>query len=177
MRSVARLALLACFALAAPTAAQGYSLESRVDEVDGSETRFMRGNVLGGGGRNDARVELNAQRATAAGRSRFTLALRYEWSGWMFIEPGPSLILMADGERIVLEGEGSGAHRQVGDRGSVTEWSYYVVTPEQIERIATAESVTVRIIGSRFNLDRDLTDENRQRFREFVHTFASPHSP
>lgn len=87
-------------------------------------------------------------------------------SEWFFIENGESLVLLVDGKRMGFSGDGSLEHRQVGD-GYVSETAFYKITKKQIEKIATASAISVKIIGQQFYTNADFTIDNISNVMKF----------
>ena len=161
--------LLVLVAGGCASAFRGYGVHSSVDEFTGAAYDLMDNNVLGGGGFADARVELNPQRFTPKGGSpTYQVFVQYEWSSWMFIEDGPSLVFLIDGERVEVRGPGSRGDRDVWEGGKVRETAMYQVSFALLERLAEGSEVKVRVVGSEFNMDREFTATNFERFRDFV---------
>lgn len=127
----------------------------------------MEDNVLQtpGGGRDW--VALNAEQVQTVGDSvRYVLALEYRSTdGWLRIRPGASLLVLADSQRVTLTGPRS--RRTRGPFGAHEEVRY-PTTRALLEQIAASKEVRVRVLGSRYYVDRSFGDANFQRLRQFL---------
>jgi len=76
-------------------------------------------------------------------------------------------VLLIDGKRIGLTGEGSRRYREVQSGGIVWEGARYIVEPELLLRITNANEVRIRIIGSSYAIERKLGKVNIINFKKF----------
>jgi hypothetical protein len=105
--------------------------------------------------------------------AKYYLDLRYEGAadaGYMDIQPGTTLVLVVDGQTMRFVGPGSETTREKTSQGTFHETAIYNATATDIRKIAKAKSVKLEITGARFKLERQLTPENINRFRDFVLT-------
>jgi hypothetical protein len=136
--------------------------------TEGYTVDTMTGNQLGG----EEGYALNAARYSAKdGAVKYALGVRYHGEQWMFIEPGVSLILLIDGQRLGLKGQGSLRDRKSFDDGHVRETAKYPVSPELLKKMAAADNVEIHIIGRNFVAKVFFTSRNFENFRGFVDTY------
>ncbi|MET0398236.1 MAG: hypothetical protein ABW277_15650 [Longimicrobiaceae bacterium] len=164
-RIVLAAALIAVLAGCVPR----YGVSTSRDDFAGRTVHRMRGNVLadpdGGGEWIELNVEVSRGRASAPDLS---LALLYrDTSRWLWVPYGESLQILADRELIVLNGTGSFRSRRRSPLG-VEERVMYPISPDQLRRIVSADTVRLRILGRREYVERRFSDKGRLRLREFV---------
>ncbi|HET8655016.1 MAG TPA: hypothetical protein VFL93_05845 [Longimicrobiaceae bacterium] len=149
-----------------------YGVSSARDEFLGTSEVRMHGDVLGNPDHGSEWIELNAVVRRRQGEPpAYALQVRYRDSDeWLRIPPGESLIVLADSQRIRLDGFGSRANRRTHFGLGVEEVASYAASADVLRSIARAERVRLRIIGSRDYVEREFTPENRARFRQFVDT-------
>lgn len=157
-----------------------YGVRAVEDDFEGVQIQRMHGNVLGDPDRGGEWIELNAElfrRRGAAPRYAFVLLYR-DADAWLRIPAGKSLLALVDGEAIALRGSGSRRHRTTRLGRGVEEEARYEIGADVLRRMARAESVRFRIIGSREYVERVFTPENRDRLRAFVeeHMDEAPRS-
>jgi len=146
-----------------------YKVITRHDKFDRYTTNSMTGNLLGG----ELRLELNAARHSAKdGAVNYALVVRYYGSNFIFIKPGESLILLIDGQRIGLKGQGSMRHRRTLENGMASELAKYPATPELLKKIANANQVDVKIKGSDFLAENYFIKQNFDNFKKFVNAYV-----
>ena len=121
-------------------------------------------------------VDLGAICAEAGESRIYSLHAHYGGPDWLFLEPGESLILLADGERVGLSGEGSVDHRST-HAGGVSESASFAVPPELLVKIAGAKEVKVKLQGSSGSIQRRFGKENLKIFGEFVRRFITREEP
>lgn len=99
--------------------------------------------------------------------------LKMQWDGPFldFVSWRPKLILVIDGEKIVLEADASVSHlidtpRTTG--GDIVERVEFPTTGEVIKKIANAKSVSVAVYTARGRLERSFSKKNKKIFLEFV---------
>ena len=116
-------------------------------------------------------ITLNPQRFVSEdGRVSYSLVLTYHADDWLFIE-GP-LILLVDGQRMKL-GEIGRPHREVeGGILLLFERQSYRITPEQLKKIAYANCVKVKIVGTHYYVKREFTRSNLSNYRRFYEEFV-----
>ncbi|HEU0299195.1 MAG TPA: hypothetical protein VFR37_07065, partial [Longimicrobium sp.] len=121
-----------------------YSVRPFSDEFEQTSGMGMHNNLVGGLGLHGERLALNARQVRRAGGApQLVLAVEYVDTDWLFIEGGESLVFLADGDRIALEGTGSRSARVVVSGDQVREISVYSITPAQLRQIAEAQEVRV----------------------------------
>lgn len=153
-----------------------YRVTTERDDFAQRTVTRMEDNLLHapGGGRDW--VALNAEQVQSAGDSaRYVLALEYRSTdGWLRIRPGASLLLLADSQRITLTGARS--RRTRGPFGAHEEVRY-PTTRALLERLAAAREVRVRVLGSRYYVDRSFSEANFKRLRRFLNPADSMAAP
>jgi hypothetical protein len=177
LAAVAAAAAVLCSCTATLTP---YSVRPFSDEFEGTRGVAMHNNLVGGLGLHGERLGLNLRRVERPGAApAYVMVVEYVNTGWHFIEDGESLVFLVDGERMALRGEGSVGSRTVVTGDQVRELAVYAIDRTQVERIAGAGEVRVRLAGANGNIDRTLAPENIARFREFVltETQGTPLSP
>ncbi|MEW6156273.1 MAG: hypothetical protein AB1813_02510 [Verrucomicrobiota bacterium] len=104
----------------------------------------------------------------------YYLDVRYEAraeTGLLDIQPGPSLVIVADGSEMKFSGIGS--LNQRSEKGEfVNESAIYEVQASDIRKIAEAKKVVVRLIGRNGIVVREFGPENFQRFKKFAASFT-----
>lgn len=92
-------------------------------------------------------------------------------TGLLDINPGESLIIMADDKELKFRGSGSlNARKLKGD--FVAEQAYYTASADDLRAIAHAKKVQVHIIGRNGRVVRDFGPANFERFKKFVQSFV-----
>lgn len=94
-------------------------------------------------------VSLRLGKYRISGRQSLDLIVRYSADSWLFIKSGESLILLCDGKRLALSGEGSRSHRETR-YPVILEVARYPVTRAQIRLIASSSEVTARLYGANY---------------------------
>jgi len=157
-----------------------YGVKTFRDDFEGLTVHRMSGNVLDDPGRGGEWIELNAElrRVRGSDAPRLGMALLYRDSHrWLYVPAGETLLILADGERIALRGQGSSRSRRKAHLRGVEERAVYGISAEHFRRIAGADTVRVRILGRREYVERGFGEANRQRMREFVATHLDPPAP
>ena len=127
------------------------------------------------------RIEFNAQRYTSRiGKASYSLTVVYGDDRWLYIGQGQTLILLIDGVRLALAGNGSAGHRITLFAGNILEKAWYDISFRQLQKIAMATAVEINIIGRTDMVTDSLSRgnlENLQRFcREYAPLAPSPRS-
>jgi hypothetical protein len=104
--------------------------------------------------------------------TRYDLKLHRDADDPLLIEDGESLVLLVDGMRMGLSGEGSRTHRRMTDRGSVQELAFYDVTPGQLEKIAGAKEISLRLFGERYYTERTIKARDLERLARWVDEYV-----
>ena len=145
-----------------------------VDEFTGTARETMTTAPFGGEMKDGARVFLTLIHETTRDGKRSTqLCANYKGFGqWLFIEPGPSLVLLIDGQTEELRSaEGSVRFREV-DGQNVRERSYYPLPLDLSRRIGQAHTVKLRLIGRSNTVDKTFAAATQKTFTEFADKFA-----
>ena len=142
----------------------GYALiKNALETEDGATVDFVRDGI--------EQFYLGASVFQLEDESRYSINVLYSGPDWIFVDPGETLILLIDGERVALSGEGSSEHRRV-NRGSVSESPRYDVEAGLLVRLAAADEVKVRLRGSEGSVTRQFGKANFKIFQEFVARFC-----
>ena len=145
------------------------------DPITGARTDLMSENILETP-QNPPRevVWLNASRLDNdywRRKGAYYLEVMYQAlteTGYLDIPFGTSLILSVDGKEMRFTGNGSYNKRKSSKKGYVTETALYEVTRPQLEQIAHAKEVKVKIKGNNGLVERDFAPENFKRFQQFL---------
>jgi hypothetical protein len=145
---------------------------SRTDELTGRQSHLITDNIIEDPSQNDSLLWLNAsQLFTYRGATKYYLEVRFQARperGLIEISPGQSLTITADGTPIRLSGPGSAKFRKE-KYGTLIENAVYSVDFGQIEQIAKAREVKVRVAGNKGFVERQFAAKNFENFREFIH--------
>ncbi len=139
------------------------------DDFDNYVINRMQGNKVNAKGIRI--LELNAQKYQKNKLINYSLMVRLVDGDWLFIRRGESLVFLVDGERIGLTGKGSSKHREVLS-GTIVEKAWYTITPEQLKKIAFANSVKGKLTGSQYFTELSLSEDNIKNFRSFYLEFV-----
>jgi hypothetical protein len=101
------------------------------------------------------------------------LGVKYFGSDWLFIRDDESLELLVDGTRVAFNVFGP-VDRQVVMAGVVVESATYLVAPEELEKIVSANEVKVRVTGEKGSLTIALTPQGISNGRRFYETYVKP---
>lgn len=145
------------------------------DPISGQRTDLMSENILESP-RNPPRevIWLNGARVYKDAWNRYSsLYLEVSYmakaeTGSLEIPVGTTLLLNVDGEEMNFTGNGSFNKRKPHRKGFVNETALYEVTRGQLQKIAAAKQVKVRIKGNNGIIDREFGPENFKRFQDFV---------
>ncbi|MCI0747821.1 MAG: hypothetical protein L0Y58_20630 [Verrucomicrobia subdivision 3 bacterium] len=166
------LALLAGCASAPPP-----DVTTHVDPGTGLRTDLMGENLLEApGGQSRELVWLNASRVYRNfNDAQYYLEVQYmarEEAGYLEIPAGETLTIITDGQPLLFSGTGSANMRKPYKKELVRETAIYPATRVQLQKIALAKDVDVKIRGNRGLVERDFSKDNQERFRQFVTRFA-----
>lgn len=142
--------------------------------MSGLRTDMMARNMLPAVEPVEELVWLNASRVFTDFRNfTFYLEIRYEALeslGFLDIMPGPSLVLTIDGAEYTFRGSGSLNNRQKVDN-LISEDAIYQVAAQDLADIAGARAVSLKLKGVAKTYENALSEENIERFDEFVSTY------
>ena len=174
-----RLCLAAVLVASLVGCAPRYGVRTYRDDFAGVAVHRMRGNVLDDVDRGGEWIELNAE--ISRGRDStadLSLELLYrDASRWLHVPYGESLQILADQELMVLNGTGSLRTRRRSVLRGVEERVTYRLTPEQLRRLASADTVRVRLLGRREYVERRFSEIGLSRLREFIGTHVDAQVP
>jgi hypothetical protein len=163
--------LAGCSTTPPPDAATSY------DPITGVRTDLMSQNMLETVQKPPREVVwLNASRVFKNYRNKdstYYLEVSYmsrEETGYLNIPAGGTLTVIADGQEMRFSGTGSYNQRKKNKDGFVSESALYPATRDQIQKIANAKQVKVRIRGDNGLVERDFGPANFSRFKEFLLT-------
>lgn len=167
--------ILAGLMLLAGCATKPPDVTTSFDPITGVRTDLMSENMLETD-QNPPRevVWLNASRVFKNYRNKdytYYLEVSYmskEETGYLAIPAGNTLTVIADGQELRFVGNGSYNTRKKNKRGFVTESALYPTTRQQLEKIANAKDVKVRIKGDNGLIERDFRPDNSRRVKEFL---------
>lgn len=144
---------------------------SRTDEVTGRQSHLITDNIIEDPSQSDSLLWLNAsQLFTYRGAAKYYLEVRFQARperGLIEISPGQSLTVTADGAAMRLTGPGSAKFRKE-KYGTLIENAVYTVDFTQLEQIANAKDVKVRVAGGKGFVERHFAAKNFDNFREFI---------
>jgi hypothetical protein len=132
----------------------------------------MKGNMLRAYSVSGAGVCFDPQRFEKAGRIYYGVVLRYWGRKWIFIEPGETLIVDLNGEKVVLSGGGSGLNRDVLREGIVSEIAYYDIDPELLRRIYKTRHPKIILQGKEISIERYFSKYNRKNIKRFYKEYV-----
>jgi len=130
----------------------------------------MSRNVVGGEQPTVGSLTLNVERTVEGTTDRYELFMRWTGAARVDVQPGESLVIRADSQEFKFRVLESGIYRDFRcDRGcTYDDRAYYPATAAQVQAIADARRVTVRLVGSKQTMEREFNEVNFERFREFV---------
>lgn len=165
------LALLAgCASSPAP------DVTTYVDQATGLRTDLMGENLLEGKGPERELVWLNASRVYKNfSDAQYYLEAQYmarEDAGYLEIPSGETLTITVDGQPMKFSGTGSANMRRPYKKELVRENAIFPATRIQLQKIALGKEVKVSLRGNNGLIEREFSDENKERFRQFVTRFA-----
>jgi len=98
----------------------------------------------------------------------YRLLVTLDRRGWIFIEPGASLVLKIDGETLLLNSNrGSFDSRRSGLMG-VSEIAGYDLTYEHLVKISSANTIEYRLMGSRGYVDHRFEEKAIRGFQSLL---------
>lgn len=89
-------------------------------------------------------------------------------AGYLEIQPGDSLTVIADGQATKFDGSGSLNRRRTYRKDFVTETAIYEVSKADLQKLATAKQIKIQVKGNNGLVERDFTQENFENLRAFV---------
>src|SRR6266699_440172 len=167
----ANLMLSGVLALMAGCASPTPDVTTHYDDVSGLRTDLVGENLLETPGEPRELVWLNASRVfKSSDKAVYYLEVNYlarQEVGYLEIPPGDTLTLIVDGETMKFDGTGSQGMRKPYKKELVRENAIYPCTNLQIQKIADAKVVKVRIKGNKGLIERDFGQQNFDRVRKF----------
>jgi hypothetical protein len=143
---------------------------SYVNPISGRRTDVLGQNLIDEPGNNREMLWLNAYR-DYKDRNSFIYYIEAiygatEQAGYLDIGPGRSLTIVVDGEELHFTGLGSLSKDE--DDGALFERARYEASPYDIQKIAYAKDVTVKLSGRNGTIVRQFAQENFDKFRQFA---------
>lgn len=143
---------------------------SYVSPTSGRRTDILGDNLIDAPGETREMLWLNAYR-DFVDRHRFKYYLEVIYGaredvGYLDIAPGRNFTIVADGQELQFSGLGSLTRKE--EEGALFETARYDATSEDINAIARAKNVTVRLKGVRGEIIRQFAPENSEKFRKFA---------
>ena len=89
-------------------------------------------------------------------------------AGYLEIPPGQTLTIMADGQPMKFDGNGSLNRRRTYRKDFVTETALYDTTKADLQKLASAKKIKVQIKGNNGLVERDFGPENFENLKAFV---------
>ncbi|RMD88591.1 MAG: hypothetical protein D6813_11860 [Calditrichaeota bacterium] len=145
-----------------------YKIEKETGRAGYGVTQ-MENNLLSSNHTDSVKVYLNAQRVLIGKKVYYNLNVHYQGNDWLKIKSGPSLILVVDGQQMQFSCPESAMQRSrnIFSRKAHEE-ANYEVSLEDLQKIAQAESVRVKIFGHNGSIECTFTPDNFRRFQEFL---------
>lgn len=172
-------ALCALALLAAAGCVQTPDVTTYVDPTTRQRTDLLSENELATPPNPREIIWLNASRIPISRKeNRINLEVVYgarPEAGYLDILPGRTLTVIADGQELKFAGIGSSNNRRERD-GLIFEHAMYEAKIEDLRAIANAQKVTVLVRGKDLVVERDFTEENTQRFKDFLFQIARPNN-
>jgi len=142
----------------------------------GSQVSLLGNNLLETPGKPREVVYLNASRIYKShDKATYYLEVTYLATtevGYLDIPFGQTLTMILDGKPMLIVGSGSLNMRKTVKDNLVREVALYEVTKAQLQTIASAKRVQVKIRGNSGLIEREFGPKNYERFRLFVVTYA-----
>jgi hypothetical protein len=101
-----------------------------------------------------------------------SLVISYSGNDWLFIPTGESLVLLVDGERIGLSGEGSIDSREA-TRYGVYEHAVYDIDKSLLKKLGNANNVEVKLEGSNGYIVRKFSPVNFDNIKRFINEYCN----
>ena len=137
-------------------------VKTNVDRFQGTVTKSVAIMVA----RDLSVTILQVRKDTQVG---YSLGVSYIDTDWMFIESGESCIILADGARFPLKGDGSAAFRETAGGPVVKETAWYVLVPrEMLAKIANARQASLKVYGTKRSCEGRFTDGARKAIQKFL---------
>jgi hypothetical protein len=142
------------------------------DEFDDYVIYRMKNNLLYSDNMASSEVHFLLQKYSKESNNLYNVIIHFIDNKWLFIASGNSLDIMADGQEISLQTEGSIRHRNVLSGGIVTEKAWYEITPEQLKLIANSKIIKIKLTGSELYLVREFNDINISEIKKFISEYV-----
>jgi hypothetical protein len=141
-----------------------------VNPNTGKPTDILTDNLVDQPGNHRELLWLNAWRVPQ-GKDKYQYYLEVVYGareevGYLDIGPGRALTIIADGEQMQFSGLGSLMRDREGT--AWMETARYEASAYEIEKIAQAQRVTVRVTGKNGVVVREFAPDNFKRFQEFA---------
>ncbi len=175
MKTINLLALAGALAVGG-CATKAPQVTTYYDPYTHSRTDLTSENILESPGPVREVVSLDASRVFL-NPADFQYYLEVEYlaraeSGYLDIQPGETLVILADGQELKFSGSGS-INTRKESKGEVRERAIYVATGQQLRTIAGAQTVKVSILGRNGIVQREFAPANFDKFRDFVQHYVT----
>lgn len=98
--------------------------------------------------------------------SQLWISIKYFSDNWLYITAEKSLVLLIDGEKIELSGEGSFNRRHVDSYG-INETARYLISKEMLDKLAQAHKIEGKLFGMKYYETFYLDENNLKAIRKF----------
>ena len=160
---------LVCLFGCGPYTGPYYRFHTGYDPLEKYATRSIDGNRLN---TKSGDLYLNVlQIEYDRGKTHYYLVVETATSDWIFIEAKSSMIVSIDGRRTEFVGGVSYTRRDIivkRREGMLIKRAYYRIPLKEIERIADAREVKVKVVGSSYSLAGEFTRKNSHNFQRFL---------
>lgn len=89
-------------------------------------------------------------------------------AGYLEIQPGETLTVIADGQPTKFDGSGSLNRRKTYRKDFVTETAIYEVSKADLQKLAGAKQIKIQVKGNNGLVEREFTAENFENLKAFV---------
>ena len=96
----------------------------------------------------------------------YSLHIVYTAKDWLLVDPGDTLTIIALGH--IIDHSGQASVRRETSFGGIREWLVYRTTPGEMDVLAMASTISVRISGRRGSEDFQLPPDVMCTFRHFA---------
>lgn len=111
------------------------------------------------------------------GEPVYCIMIQYYGSDWIYIPSGETLDIRADGQLMQFSGDGSADKRTRDPDGGVEEQADYIVSLNQIQVLAKAKTVLVKITGQNTFFEKCLNPDNQKFIQSFLTDVSGPGTP
>jgi hypothetical protein len=142
----------------------GYYVEVRHDRYDNFSKFTLDGNYIPN---PLSTICFDVQTFVQNGQISHSIIIDYFADDWIFIEPGVSLKILADDNKIELYSKGSSNSREVSNGGKIRERAYYDITLDDYQKLLSSNNVEFKLSGNQYYVERKLTKKNKENLKRF----------